>query len=123
MKEKLKELLQNDDEILTDTVREINAWDGSLDWLDYQINDEEFFETFFEKKDEVARAVCYGDYNYTDDYVHFNAYGNLESTSEYGYINECKKYIDEIIEAVIENKNNCYFDSKITEILESEDQE
>ena len=35
MKEKLKELLQNDDEILTDTVREINAWDGSLDWLDY----------------------------------------------------------------------------------------
>lgn len=50
MKEKLKELLQNDDEILTDTVREINAWDGSLDWLDYQINDEEFFEIFFKKK-------------------------------------------------------------------------
>lgn len=44
MKEKLKELLQNDDELLIDTVREIDAWDGSFDWLEYQINDDEFFE-------------------------------------------------------------------------------
>lgn len=121
MKEKLKELLQNDDELLLDTVREINNWDGSLDWLDYQINDEEFFEIYFESKDEVARAICYGDYNYMDDYVHFNAYGNLESASEYEYINECKNYIDEIIDAVIENKNNCDFDDEIVKILESED--
>lgn len=123
MKEKLKELLENNDEILVNTVYEINCWDNSLDWLDYQENNEEFFENYFTSKIEVARSICYGDYNYMDEYVHFNAYGNLESASEYERINECKNYSDEIIDAVIENKDNCDFDDKIVEILESEDQE
>ena len=28
---------------------------------------------------EAVRAACYGHYNYADDWVWFNAYGNLES--------------------------------------------
>lgn len=44
------------------------------------INDEEFFNTYFEGKPmEVARATFYGDYNFSHDYVIFNGYGNLET--------------------------------------------
>lgn len=43
-------------------------------------NDEDFFNTFFENKPmEAVRASFYGDYRYNDDWVWFNAYGNLES--------------------------------------------
>lgn len=43
-------------------------------------NDEDFFDTFFEGKPmEAVRASFYGNYRYADDYVWFNAYGNLES--------------------------------------------
>ena len=44
------------------------------------INDEEFFNTYFEGKPmEVARAIFYGDYNFSHEYVIFNGYGNLET--------------------------------------------
>ena len=43
-------------------------------------NDEDFFNLFFEGKPmEAVRAASYGHYNYADDWVWFNAYGNLES--------------------------------------------
>lgn len=42
-------------------------------------NDDEFLETFFASKTDVARAVQFGDYNIYHDYVRFNGYGNLES--------------------------------------------
>ena len=43
-------------------------------------NDEDFFNTFFEGKPmEAVRASFYGNYRYVDDYVWFNAYGNLTS--------------------------------------------
>lgn len=43
-------------------------------------NDEDFFDTFFEGKPmEAVRASFYGNYRYADDYVWFNAHGNLES--------------------------------------------
>ena len=54
--------------------------------MQYYVNNEYFFkEMFGDKVDEAVRAVCYGDYNYMDDYVRFNGYGNLDSCSEYEY--------------------------------------
>lgn len=45
-------------------------------------NDEDFFnDCFFIDTNEAVRAAYYGDYNYTDLYVKFNVYRNLESTS------------------------------------------
>jgi len=45
-------------------------------------NDEEFFNMFFEGKPlEAVRAANYGEYNYSDSYVKFNGYGNLDSLS------------------------------------------
>jgi len=46
-------------------------------------NDEDFFNEMFEKADDAVRAVCYGNYEYTDEYVIFNAYGNLVSFDIY----------------------------------------
>lgn len=45
-------------------------------------NDEDFFSTFFsERPMEAIRATHFGNYEYSSDYVWFNAYGNLNSGS------------------------------------------
>lgn len=55
--------------------QEINACDNEI-----YSNDEEFFNTFFEgRPQEVARAISFGDYEYSADWVKFNGYGNLET--------------------------------------------
>ena len=43
-------------------------------------NDEEFFDTYFSGAMDAVRAVCFGDYHFSDEYVWFNGYGNLESS-------------------------------------------
>lgn len=45
-------------------------------------NDDEFFEVFFTKPLEAIRAAFYGDYRYSDDWVMFNGYANLESFND-----------------------------------------
>lgn len=103
MKEKLKDYLLENDETLKDIVSEINSYNGDLDYLDYQENDDDFFEIYFNNKSDVARAICYGNYNYSDDYVIFDAYGNLESCDEYEYIRILQDNINEIIDELIDN--------------------
>ena len=76
-----------------------------------------------ENATDLSRLRFFIGDTYDADIYRLDAYGNLESASEYEYIDECKSYIDDIIDAVIKNKDDCDFDSKITEILESEDQE
>lgn len=95
------------DEITTDELiemlRECISYDGSFEDLDYYENDEYFFNDFFQGKvDEAVRAVCYGSYEYMDDYVKFNAYGNLDSCSEYEYRDEVEDSKQEIIEHYLE---------------------
>ena len=64
-------------EDLKEMVSEVFSYDGMLEELYYYYNDEEFFEINFQQKDEVARAICYGDYRYNDTYVKFDGYMNL----------------------------------------------
>jgi len=47
-------------------------------------NDEDFFKLFFTDVYEVVRAISFGDYTFTDDYVYFNGYGNLKTFNYYG---------------------------------------
>ena len=99
----IKGLLLNDLDTLKDIVSELNSWNACLDYLDVYENDEEFFNIFFEGKPaELARAIYYGDFNYNDNYIKFNGYGNLETYSEYGYEKLLKENIEEIIECLIE---------------------
>ena len=98
----IKGLLLNDLDTLKDVVRELNSWNTCLDYLDVYNNDEEFFNMFFEGKPaELARAIYYGDFNYNDEYIKFNGYGNLETFSEYDYEELLEENIEEITENLI----------------------
>jgi len=108
--------------VIGELVQECNSWNSSLEDYWYYENGEEFFNTYFyDKPQEVARAVCYGKYNYMDDYVKFNAYGNLESCSEWEYECELQNNVEEILdvwyELYLHDDINCY-DSGLKELLE-----
>lgn len=92
--------IENED--LRSIVMDINSYDGYFDDIQWWDNDEDFFETFFGTAImDAVRAVCYGEYNYTDEYVKINAYGNLETTN---YIqDELEGYVDDIVEHIIDN--------------------
>ena len=120
----IKEYLLNNEDVLIDMVHELNSWNGCLDWLDFWENDEEFFNTFFDNPMEAIRATYYGNYNYNDDYVKFNGYGNIDSYSEYERIEEIKDNIDDIVENLIEYKDCiCINDGNLEELLDEEEEE
>ena len=99
----IKGLLLNDLDTLKDIVRELISWNACLDYLDVYNNDDEFFDMFFEGKPaELARAIYYGDFNYNDEYIKFNGYGNLETFSKYDYEELLEENIEEITENLIE---------------------
>jgi hypothetical protein len=61
-----------------------NTYCQSVNYSDSEIysNDEEFFETYFANETlRAIQATQYGDYRYSDKYVTFNGYGNLDSFS------------------------------------------
>ena len=126
-KEKIREYLLNNEETLLDVVSELNSWNGCLENLDFWENDEEFFNTFFDNPMDAIRATYYGNYNYNDDYVKFNGYGNVDSYSEYERIEEIKDNIDDIVDNLIEYYYNIYINEElenlILELLEEEEKE
>lgn len=83
------------DELIQDLMIEIKEMDSSeifdlnnrfCDSAKYScdelfINDDEFFEMFFPKAIDAVRAVHFGDYNLSHDFVMFDGYGNLQSYS------------------------------------------
>ena len=125
--EKIREYLLNNEETLLDVVSELNSWNGCLENLEFWENDEEFFNTFFDNPMEAIRATYYGDYNYNDEYVKFNGYGNIDSYTEYERIEEIKDNIDDIVDNLIECYYNIYIneelESLLLELLEEEEEE
>lgn len=83
-------------------VRECNSYDGSLEEYCYEVNDENFFNVNFTEPMEAVRATYFGEYQYSDDYVRFNAYGNLKSVSKWDFEQELKDGKDEIVERYAE---------------------
>ena len=60
--------------------------------------DDEFFDTMFASKQEVARAVFFGDiHNWLDPYIFINGCGNCESMTEYDYQEMLNNHASEII--------------------------
>lgn len=75
---------------------------GDSDKMLYDF-DEEFFEMAFEGKEpmEICRATFFDHItSWNDEYIRFNAYGNLESLSEYDAVEEIYEYdaVEEIYE-------------------------
>lgn len=126
-KNEIREYLLNNEDVLLDVVSELNSWNGCLDNLDFWENDEDFFNTFFNNPMDAIRATYYGNYNYNDDYVKFNGYGNIDSYSEYERIEEIKDNIDDIVENLIEYYYNIYINEELEnlllELLEEEEEE
>ena len=126
-KNEIREYLLNNEETLLEVVSELNSWNGCLENLDFWENDEEFFNTFFDNPMEAIRATYYGNYNYNDDYVKFNGYGNVDSYSEYEKNEEIKDNIDDIVENLVECYYNIYINEElenlILELLEEEEEE
>jgi len=101
---KAKKIVKLIDEMTQDELIQLNNTYCQNIGSDDEIwdNDEEFFNVFFENKVlEAVRAVCYGEYNYSDNYVKFNGYGNLESFNYFEVKDLCElpqtmaEYIEE----------------------------
>ena len=125
LREKLQGLLLEDTVCLATIVSELNNWNSDLDYLRVYENDEEFFEMFFEGTHpmELVRMTYYGDYKFTDQYVRFNGYGNLESLDNFEYKEELKDNIEEILDELMENYNNIYLPAEIEEIFNNFEEE
>lgn len=114
-------LLDNSEELLQ-VVSDINSWNGQLDYLDFISMD--FFDDYMEGNSPswIAERIYYGDFNPNDDYFMFNGYGNLESYDEYKAIEECKGYIDEIVDALFDNIDNIEASDTIMDMFEELDE-
>ena len=106
-KEEIRDEIINYDadiEDLETMLNDINSWDGYFDDLRWEPNDETFYSTYFSNDpQELARAIYYGNnYNYCDDYIRFNTYGNLETADEWEVQDEIGQRSKEIIEKYLE---------------------
>lgn len=111
-------LLENTEE-LEDVVRELNSWNGSLEHLEAYPNDEDFFNTFYSHDvAEAVRAALYGNYNFNDDYVGFDGYGNLVSFNYSEYVDELKSEVEDIVELLLEYHNNIYISDELVDLIE-----
>ena len=86
----------------------VNSFNGSLMHLDYNYNDEEFFDVYFGINTiDAVRSVCYGDYKFEDEFVKFNAYGNLESANKYEVMAAYNEYKEDILEEIFVVNDIC----------------
>lgn len=121
LEENLRTYLLNDVSELQDIVNELNSYNGSLDDLRVYENDEYFFEMMFSNNPYGAvRATHYGEYNYNDEYVKFNGYGNLESLNNYEYEDLLKSNVDEIIESLLQYIDHISVSPSLEDIIRSE---
>ena len=124
LRKELKAYLLDDMGVLVDIVDELIGYGNCLSNLDYWENDEYFFDCNFENKLELARAICYGNYNYNDDYVKINSLGNVVSYSEDEMVEELKNNIEDIVKKLIEYHNEIAIDDEgILELFEEYSEE
>ena len=120
LREKLGNYVGEDFDILKDMVYTCNSYDSGLEDYYYWNNDEDFYDTMFPDKEEVARAVYYAsNYCFTDEYIRLNVYGNCETISDYEYeqllIENKEEIIEEYIEGLFED-----FDYFMQDICDNE---
>ena len=79
-------------QINLELLKDLNDSEKITLWNEYQSeissdsqiydNDEDFFHIYFAKAIDAVRAAHYGEYNYSDTYVSFDGYANLESFND-----------------------------------------
>lgn len=83
------------DDQLEKLFEEVGAY---VDYWSMHENDEDGFERLFENGLEVARAVKYGDYDYTKPYVKLGNDGNLYSMDRGEYLEELRTGKDDLLQ-------------------------
>ena len=129
MKKNYEELLDNKREEILEGIRnlsfeellnlaqDIESYNGALEG--WRINDKEFFDCYFDGDTLGAvRAVCYGTYNYSDDYVKFNAYGNLESGNQWDVREDILLEKNAILDEILENHHNLDVPRDLMDLIE-----
>lgn len=101
IKDAIKVMTDLDIMQLNNTFCDISSYVG----LYIYINDEDFFQDYFKNRIDIARAISYGDYRFSDEYVRFDGYGNLESM-DFLDLNDLADCVDNIADSVEENWNN-----------------
>ena len=104
-------------EELLNLAQDIESYNGALEG--WRINDKEFFDCYFDGDTLGAvRAVCYGTYNYSDDYVKFDAYGNLESGNQWDVQEDILLEEDTILDEILENHHNLDVPRDLMDLIE-----
>lgn len=104
------------DLIVSDYIEQAEAWDVISKYNEYldetgytddiiYYNDDDFFLTFFDNSNplRIVQATYFGHYNYNDDYVKFNGYGNLDSFNEWTILDEIRRDTD-FLKWLLENE-------------------
>ena len=98
--------------------QDIDNYNGALE-IGWRINDKEFFDYYFDGDViEAVKAVCYGDYQYSDDYVKFDAYGNLESGNQWDVQQDILLEEDTILDEILENHHNLDVPRSLMDLIE-----
>lgn len=114
VKTALYELLEDNEDILTETITELDNYNGYLG-DDRYYNMEDFDELMTGREPwEIARSVYYGDFRPCDSYFGFNGYGNLTSCD---FLDYSDKLDDYLITEIIDNYYNCDFPEDVEALL------
>ena len=111
MKNKIKEMLKNDEYLTMDIVSQLNSLNGSFEtYVLYNMDD--FDEIIGEgyTPTELAQRIFFGDFNINHDYFYFNGYANLESIHEWEMQGHFEPIIDEIVDSMLYNYDDIYID-------------
>lgn len=117
--ENLKSYLLTELDELKGVVAEINAYNGSLDYLEVYENQGYVIDELFSSPYEALKSVYYGYYNIYNDLFKINAYGNIESLSEAEYKVEMQENVDDIIEELLKVYNNLNITDELKELVEN----
>ena len=117
MKEKLEGLLLNDVSLIESIISEVYCNNGELENLVFYSMEEldDILDGF--SPTQIANMIHYGEFSPVDSYVRFDGYGNLESLSQWDLEDEYRTYIDEIVEALLRNKDDIYLPREIELVL------
>ena len=117
MREKLEGLLLNDVSLIESIVSEVYCNSGELEFLNFYSTDEldDYLDGF--SPSQVANMVYFGNYCPNDVAFRLDGYGNLESLSSWEIEDEYRTYIDEIVEALLRNKDDIYLPREVEIVL------
>ena len=104
---------------LFEVVSQINSYDSSLQHLEFL--DMEDLDIYLDglTPTDIANKIFFGDFNPNHEYFRFNGYENLESFDEWELNKELFDNIDEIIERIIDLKDEIELPKEIENILKN----